>query len=326
MKVKIFLICILFFSQIVNALTARQIADGAVAKDNFFESISYVKNELKSITDEAEKRSLLAFLGSLQETSGLFDDVKNSYVQAAAISAKDADGFQKKSNEMLVLDAVRSALSSGDGDAALNFLNSAVRNSKNENVQALIKLYEQWAALCNAENLSDTKEPLAILKAFADIPSMKSVRNSILFTVWYIEGDENFAKKLITESPSSPETAIVTGKAQIMPSPFWYFVPHIKMADYQIVGATENKTISEEISKKSDVVEKPIKQQLGLFKEKANADNFVKKLKEKKFNAYTVEEKKASGNVYYAVLVDENKDGTMGIKLKSAGFECYPYF
>lgn len=228
MKKRIFLICILFFSLQANALTAKQVSSGAVEKANFLEAISYVQTELKNITDNSEKRSLLAFLGSLQETSGLFEDAKNSFVQAAAISAKDADGMEKKSNEMLVLDAVRCSLCLGDGETALKFLNSAVRNSKNENVQSLIKLYEQWAALCNAENLNETKEPVAILKAFADIPSMHSVRNSILFTVWYVEGDEKVAEKLINEYPSSPEAAVIAGKAQIMPSPFWYFVPHAK--------------------------------------------------------------------------------------------------
>ena len=73
----------------------------------------------------------------------LYDEAKNSYAAAAGIAAGDAAGMPKKSSEMLVIDAVRCALSAGDGDVALQFLNSAVRNSKDESIQAQIKLYEQ---------------------------------------------------------------------------------------------------------------------------------------------------------------------------------------
>ena len=72
--------------------------------------------------------------------------------------------------------------------------------------------------------------------------------------------------------------------------------------------------------------EKPKKQQLGLFRDKENARNFVSQLNDKGFTAYVQEEKRSSGSVYYSVLVDENSSGTMCDQLKSAGFECYPVF
>ena len=263
----------------------------------------------------------------------LYDEAKNSYAAAAGIAAGDAAGMPKKSSEMLVIDAVRCALSAGDGDVALQFLNSAVRNSKDESIQAQIKLYEQWAALCNAENADDIAEPVSMLKAYADIPSMKSVNPSVLLTLWYVTGEADFGNRLVKKYPESAEAGIVTGKVQVMPSPFWYFVPRRKIsltqpsAEEKTVSATENGDGTQgEAAVKADFSENPVKQQLGLFRDKSNAEEFVRRLNEKNFKGYIQEETRSSGTTYYIVLVDENEDGSMGLKLKSAGFECYPVF
>src|SRR5574344_3072108 len=66
------------------------------------------------------------------------------------------------------------------------------------------------------------------------------------------------------------------------------------------------------------------RQQCGLFREEANAKALVSQLKTKGFDAKITTEKRASGTTYYIVVVDENKDGTVGLKLRDAGFECYP--
>ena len=74
------------------------------------------------------------------------------------------------------------------------------------------------------------------------------------------------------------------------------------------------------------MAQKALKLQLGLFREKGNALSFVERLSQKGFSAYVQEEKRASGTTYYIVVIDENSEGTMGLKLKSAGFENYPIF
>ena len=63
--------------------------------------------------------------------------------------------------------------------------------------------------------------------------------------------------------------------------------------------------------------------QLGLFREKANADRLVAALKDKGFTAAVTTETRASGTTYYIVAVDET-DGSIGDKLRTAGFEFYP--
>lgn len=325
-----FMLPLSFFAQ---ELTAKKITETAVAKENPQEAAEYIKSQLAAVSVPAEKRALYAFLGSLFESMALYDEAKNSYAAAAGIAAGDAAGMPKKSSEMLVIDAVRCALSAGDGDVALQFLNSAVRNSKDESIQAQIKLYEQWAALCNAENADDIAEPVSMLKAYADIPSMKSVNPSVLLTLWYVTGEADFGNRLVKKYPESAEAGIVTGKVQVMPSPFWYFVPRRKISLTQ--PSAEEKTVSDtengdgtqgEAAVKADFSENPVKQQLGLFRDKSNAEEFVRRLNEKNFKGYIQEETRSSGTTYYIVLVDENEDGSMGLKLKSAGFECYPVF
>ena len=66
------------------------------------------------------------------------------------------------------------------------------------------------------------------------------------------------------------------------------------------------------------------RQQCGLFGREENAKNLVARLKEKGFKAVITTETRASGNTYYIVVVEENKEGTIGLQLRDAGFECYP--
>lgn len=318
----------LCFSQ---EITARAVADAAAEKGTPAEAVDYIAAELKKIQNPAEKRSLYAFLGSLQEALALYDDARASYAAAAALAGGDADGMPKKSSERLVLDAVRCALSAGDADTALQYLNSAVRSSKSAEILAEMRLFEQWAALCKAESAADLDEPAALLRAYLSMPSMNSVRPSVLLTLWHITGSGEYADILKKEFPQSAEAGIVTGKVQIMPAPFWYFVPRRSSAP---AGAGTEKpdagaavpAAAQSSDADSETAEKPKRQQLGLFREKANAETLVRRLFEKGFTGAIQEDTRAGGATYYIVSVEENESCTMGTLLKTAGFECYPLF
>lgn len=329
----IFNLCASIFCQ---ELTAKKIAENAVKIDSPQAAEQYASSEAEKLTIPAEKRAAFTFLGSLQESLSEYEKAQRSFAKAAGISAgtTTAEGMPKKSSERLVLDAVRCALSAGDWENAENYLNSAVRNSKNPEIQATIKLYEQWAKLCKAETSSDLEEPTAMLKTYINLDSMKSVKHSILLTLWYITADSSYAELLNKEYPSSMEAGIVNGKIQIYPAPFWYFLPRKTAATPEI--SSEKEDLQEETNKNEQQNSKTSAQaaspesektkhfQLGLFRDKTNAENFVKRVKEKGFNAYIQEEKRSSGTTYFIVVVDENSEETMGIKLKNAGFECYP--
>ena len=346
----LFLSCFLFAHVLFCAdLSAKFVTVEAAKKDTVEESIDYLSKQVKQIDNPAEKRAVYVFLASLQEQLSLFDDAQKSYAQAAAISAGDAQGMPKKSNEQIVLDAVRCALSAGDYVTADSYLNSAVRNSKNEDIQAMIKLYSQWSELCKADSTEDLVEPILMLEAYSKMDSMKSVKAAVLLTLWYITGEKLYENQILSAFPDSVEAGIVKGDVQLLPTPFWFFVPKTGEAvqgtgtfpssDYSdSVQANEKSASAKTIStakssnqkdsvKSSDQSDennvKFSKWQLGLFRTESNAKLLMEEVCAKGFDAYITSEKRASGTTYYIVLVREDKNGNVAERLRSAGYDCY---
>jgi cell division septation protein DedD len=307
-------------------LKAKDLTSKAAQKANIEESIEYLNENAEKITSLSDKRSVYIFLASLQEQMNLYEDARLSYAKAASIAAGDAEGMPKKSNEQLVLDAVRCALSSGDYITANNYLNSSVRNSKNPVIQAYIKLYSQWSELCRAETKEDLQEPLVMLQTYLKLDSMKELKSTILLTLWYITGDKSYSSKITADYPSSMEAAIVKGDIQLLPTPFWFFVPKAGEAEQgtgTYKAATTEITPAPDESPSKEESTQAVKLQLGLFKTENNAKLLQKELTDKGFEAYITTEKRASGTTYYIVLVNENANNTNADKLRSAGYECY---
>lgn len=327
-KIISLVLCLLVISAAYSAdLTAKFVTTEAAKKESVEQSVSYLKTQISKMTVASEKRAVYIFLASLQEQMSLYDDAQKSYAQAAGIAAGDAEGMPKKTNEEIVLDAVRCALSSGDAITADNYLNSTVRNSKNEDVQAYIKLYSQWSALCKANNVNDIQEPIVMLQAYTKVDSMKIVKPAILLTLWYVTGENSYSKEITSKFPSSIEASIVKGDVQLMPTPFWFFVPKSGEAEQGTgtVNVTEEKKTQEkkEIKVVDQTPVKFSKWQLGLFKTESNAKLLVDEVKAKGFDAYITTEKRASGTTYYIVLVNEDKQGNVADRLRSSGYDCY---
>lgn len=322
--------------------TARQIADESISKGSPENAVNFLIQEISKIENPSDKRSLYAFLASIQESLSKYSEASKTFAKACAIGGGNADGFPKKTNEELVLDAVRCALCAGDWETANSYLNSSVRNSKNPEILAKIKLYEQWAVLCKAETPEDIDEPIAMLDAYKNLDSMKSVKPSILLTLWHLTGNAEYSSALKKEFPSSIETEIVNGRAALLPSPFWYFTPQ---KNFQIPAektettentSAETKTASPQISKTDSISEEnsvpqndessdSVKLQLGLFREKSNAQKFCDSVTQKGFKPFIIEEKRSSGTTYYVVLIEQNGDEELSLKLKTSGFENYRY-
>ena len=329
-------ILVFFTGRIFSGEASKIVAESA-KKSDAEQSIKYIESKLASVTQPAEKRSLYIFLGTVQEQLGNFDLARENYVAAAGIAAGDADNMPKKSNEQLVLDAVRCALSLGDSALADSYLNSAVRNSSSQEIQSYIILYSQWSALCKANTTQQTDEAVVMLEAYAQRPSLVAIHPQLMLTLWYVTGQAKWAEKLRKDFPLSVETAVINGKAQLLPSPFWFFVPRSGVALPEIANedivpvVQEEQPVSvKESENKKDVVaesssEKPKYLQLGLFREKDNAQALVSKLAEKNFTARIISETRPSGNVYYIVVIDDVSEKTMS-ELRSTGFDCYPVF
>lgn len=320
----------LIFSFLFAAeLTASFVTKEAAKKETVEESVEYLKSQIAKMTVPAEKRSAYIFLASLQEQVADYDNAQKSYAQAAGIAAGNAEGMPKKTNEQIVLDAVRCALSCGDFSTADSYLNSAVRNSKNNDVQAYIKLYSQWSALCKANTVDEIQEPVIMLQAYTKVDSMQIVKPAILLTLWYITGENSYSKAITDSFPKSIEASVVRGDAQLLPTPFWFFVPKSGEAE-QGTGtytvAEEKKSSATTASKSENTVETPVKfskWQLGLFKTEKNAKLLADEVKSKGFDAYITTETRASGTTYFIVLVREDKTGNVADRLRSSGYDCY---
>ncbi len=328
-------------SAVSTGTTAKGALTAAANKKSLEEAISYLKKTSGLMTVASEKRATLTILAGIEEQSGNYSEAQKHYAAAAGISGSSnmPAGIPNKSSAQLVIDAVRCALSAGDYSTADSYLNSSVRNSKEEDVVAHVKLYEQWSALCKANSIDDTSDPLAILKTYSSMDSMKSVRPSILLTLWHLTGSDEYSSRLKNEFPKSMETAVVKGEIQVLPSPFWFFVPRggsdipdLDIGKTEISSKNENQNqkdnSNETDSSKNNAgkTEKIVKQQLGLFRDKANAQSLFDKVKQKGFSPEIETEIRPSGTTYYLVVVPENKENTMGKLLKTAGFECYPLF
>ncbi|MCR4743032.1 MAG: SPOR domain-containing protein [Treponema sp.] len=325
------LICLLIslftLTSLFAQLKAKDIADQAAKEDNVEASINYVKNQIPKVTDSAQKRALYIFLASLQEQMAYYQDAQKSYVSAAGIKAGDVEGMPKKSNEEMVLAAVRCALSSGDYESANSYLNSSVRNSKSQEVQAYIKLYSQWSLLCRAETSADLQEPFLLLQTYTKLDNMIAVQPAILLTLWYLSGEKSYSNEILKKFPKSVEAAIVNGDVQLLPTPFWFFVPKSGEAE-QGTGSYVTASLPEESKssakkENSDSNEKISKYQLGLFRTQANADALAEEVKAKGFDAYVISEVRPSGTTYYIVLVNEDSKGNIADRLRSSGYDCY---
>lgn len=317
------------FSQIYS-LSAKSAVVEASKKETVLESIDYLKNTVPKLSTLADKRSGYAFLGSIQEQLGLYEDAQKNYALAASIEATDASGMPKKSSEQLVIDAIRCALSVGDYSTADSYLKSDVKKSKDEKILAHIKLYEQWSTLCKANSIDDTKDSIEILKDYSTSDSMKSVAPSILLTLFHLTGDKSYSTRLTKEFSSSVEASIVKGSSKNLPTPFWYFVPRKgfgdEVPDYEkdlpdvtSVSSDDKKEIAS-----SDENVKRTKYQIGLFRDESNAMRLVNKLKQCGFSGKISEEVRSSGTKYYLVYVEDNDNKTMYELLKASNFDCYP--
>lgn len=348
----------LLFAQ--SKKSAEEIKKKALEQETVLDTIDYLKNNTENSATASDKRAILYFTATLQEQLGLYTDASLSYAKAAGTGGGQAKNMPKVSTEEIVIAAVRSSLSSGDWEKAESYL-ASVRSSKIEKIVALVNLYTIWCQLCKVSSVKETGDSIAMLRAYSNMQSMKTVRPQVLLTLWYLTDDKNCADILKSQYPDSPETSIVKGTSQIMCVPFWYFVPRnaaanssLPAADNTFTGEQENFSSKTESKKKeppkkidSDIPaesapifqknSEPVKQetvplraktpgkkqQLGLFKSKANADDLVLKARAKNFDAYAYSETRASGTTYYIVVVDENDSLTMGKKLKEAGFDCY---
>ena len=334
--IKFFASFFIFFLAVpcLFAQDAAETIEKAVARSNgenvmLSDIISQVEKAAANAKTDSDRRSLYTFLGTLTERAGLYEASCRWYASAAGIAAPPAPGTPVFTSEQLVLAAVRAALGGGDYETAETYL-ASVRGSKNNETIAFVRLYTVWAWLCRAETQDDLVEPVALLESYVNMASMSQVQPSVCLTLWYVTGDSKWALQLTEKYPLSPESSVVSGKAQVLPSPFWYFLPREKTAmtiedsdDHIKSSPSLPASKSSNESNGSNVI---VCHQLGFFRNRENADKLVQRVSAAGFSPSVSEEKRASGTVYYVVTVPDDGSPSMGLRLKTAGFESYPVF
>jgi len=302
------------------------------------EAVSVVRKALAAspAPGAAQKTQLLALLASLLEQTGQYQEARYQYSLAANGSAtvNNAAGRGAVAAPEYLLGAVRCALATGDTATADYVLSTAFFDVDDQEVIAQVKLYAVWSWLCKVNTESEIQQPVSALKSFLNLSSMKSVKPSVLLTLWYITGSEEYAKILQKEFPASTECAVVQGEAQVMPNAFWYFLPATaRTEDSRIspaptaASATPSAPVAQPAKSETETEsETAVRWQLGFFRNKDNAQDLVNRLAKAGFSAVISEDRRPSGTTYFTVTVNENKEGSMGQQLKNAGFECYPVY
>lgn len=326
-----------------SALTLRA---NALQKENVRESLKYLTSHLHLAKNDAEKRSVLYYTACLQETLGQFVAAASTYAQAAAIEADNAQGMPAASNAELYLYAAQSSLEACDFQGADSYLDAPpVNSTTEERLIARKRLLSAWSALCKAGDYKEAKGVVANLEEFEQDAKLKDIRCEVLFTLWYITDDSKWSTMLMKDYPHSPEASIAGGKGVVMAMPFWYFMPRASLYN---AGGTSSKTVADVAERKeipsaqsqppaekqtapvSQAVpgesRKPssVREQIGFFRDKENAQKLIARASASGFDAYYYTETRPSGIEYYVVVVDEDESGSMGKKLRNAGFDCYP--
>ena len=170
-----------------------------------------------------------------------------------------------------------------------------------------------------------------MLQAYLKVDSMNAVKPAVLLTLWYVTGDTSYSQQITKLYPKSIEASIVKGDAQLLPTPFWFFVPKSGEAEQGTGTFAEVETpktdtksgAKNEEAAASVAPAKFTKWQLGLFRTESNAKLLADEVKAKGFDAYITTEKRASGTTYFIVLVREDKSGNVADRLRSSGYDCY---
>lgn len=306
-----------------SALTLRA---NALQKGDVRESLKYLTSNIHLAKNDSERRSILYYTATLQEALGQYVAAASTYAQAASIDAENAPGMPAASNAELFLYAARSSLEACDFQNADSYLDaSPVNSSQDTKLIAQKRLLSAWSALCKAEDYKEAKGVIANLEEFEADEKLKDIRCKVLFTLWYVTEEKKWSVLLQQDYPHSPEASIASGNGVVMALPFWYFMPRPSLGDSAAaVQDKDSESRKAGASKTATGKNASVREQIGFFRELENAQKLIERAAKSGFEAYYYSEMRPSGTEYYIVVVDEDELGSMGKKLRSAGFDCYP--
>ena len=326
----------------------QTLAQKAFAQKTEADVRQFFEKNLAVLPNAQAKVQALTLLADYEQHNGNYSNAADCYRRAAEFDTTD----QKTA---LLLDAVRVLLCGGSLDSARSLLSeiaAALPVSDEDPYYRRAAVYDTWRLL--AEDRADRAVPL--ITAYTKKKAFSEYHPALLFTLWWVNGDEDAKQRLLKEYPAGMEAAAVNGTVTVQPSTFWYLMPRSGLAQQPAAGSSASKTstsskartssettkasvqssaaskaeaASTQSSKPAAVSEtqaKPSYYQLGFYKTKKYAEALAADLQKKHFTPIIKEETRPSGTVYFAVLVKENAAGDMGLRLKDAGYEAFPIF
>lgn len=326
-KLPISCICLFFTTLLVSGQTAGIVAN-AKNKGEVNDAVSYLLTAIPAATSASEKKAACIFLGQLYQQAGSYMKAYDAYSDAISLDTANP-------NVEVRLDAALCALNSGEVSLAETVLDSVLSINPNDNYGAKAKLYAVWCGVLKAQTSEQLDRPIELLESFLDDITMKSVKNTVLFSLWWLTGKDVYAEILKKNYTASPETEIVSGKYFIMPSPYWYLIPRRGNVGFDVsevvfdqLEQKEDKNDISVVSKTKKTNDRILWYQVGMFRDEDNAERCMQKLVQAGFAPEKQKETRTSGTTYTIIIVRESeKDGiTTGEVLRNAGFECYPVY
>ena len=320
----------------------QTLAQKAFAQKTEADVRQFFEKNLAVLPNAQAKVQALTLLADYEQYNGNYSNAADCYRQAAGFDTTD-----KKT--ALLLDAVRVLLCGGSMDSARSLLSeiaAALPVSDEDPYYRRAAVYDTWRLL--AEDRADRAVPL--ITAYTKKKAFSEYHPALLFTLWWVNGDEDAKQRLLKDFPSGMEAAAVNGTVTVQPSTFWYLMPRSGLAQKSAAGSTASKTGSSSEATKASVQSSAASKteaasaqsskpaagsetqaraayyQLGFYKTKKYAEALAADLQKKHFTPIIKEETRPSGTVYFAVLVKENAAGDMGLRLKDAGYEAFPIF
>lgn len=324
----------------------RNLAQKAFAQKTAAEVRQFFEKNIATLPNAQAQVQALMLLADYEQYHGNYSNAAECYRRAAGLDTSEG-------KTALLLDAVRALLCGGSFDSARSLLTeiaAALPVSDDDPYYRRAAVYDTWRLL--AEDRADRAVPL--ITAYTKKKAFEDYHPALLFTLWWVNGDEDAKQRLLKEYPSGMEAAAVNGTVTVQPSTFWYLMPKSTLAQQPVIGGADTKTgaarktevISAQPSKQSnpspqsaataaqsekaaateETHAKPTYYQLGFYKTKKYAEALAADLQKKQFIPIIKEETRPSGTVYFAVLVKENAAGDMGLRLKDAGYEAFPIF
>ena len=198
--------------------------DVFLKESDIYQAVQKISKHAQNSVSKSDECILNVIAANIYEELGNYSEAQKMYSLAASLLTalnREEKTIPGLKSDDLKLAAGRCALCRGDYMTSEILLAMINQEKASEETKAKIKLYTVWGYLCKAENKEGLFEPVVLMKSYLELDSMKSVRSQLLLTLWLVTGEEVYAEKLKSDFPKSPEAAIVTNKASVLPSPFY---------------------------------------------------------------------------------------------------------